>query len=202
MSRLDKITGIILAGGKSSRMGRDKAFLAMGDKTLFEVVMDKMLKFFKEVMAVVAEPSLYEKYNKKILIKKDIIPESGPLGGLYTGLLSSSNRDNFLIACDMPFLNPNLLTYMAKNIKNSDAVVAEYNKRQHPLFGFYSKSCVSAAKLQISKGNFKMRDFLGKVKAEIVGESEVKEFDSKGLSFININTYDEYKSYYGRFQEN
>tara|TARA_B100000315_G_C14511563_1_gene557208 strand:+ start:362 stop:964 length:603 start_codon:yes stop_codon:yes gene_type:complete len=198
---LDKVTGIILAGGKSSRMGQDKAFLAMGDKTLFEVVMDKMLKFFKEVVVVVAEPSLYEKYNQKILIKKDIIPESGPLGGLYTGLLFSSNRDNFLIACDMPFSNPDLLTYMAKNAKDSDAVVAEYNRRQHPLFAFYSKSCASAARLQISKGNLKMRDFLGQIGTKITKESEVKEFDSNGLSFININTYDEYKSCYGKFQK-
>lgn len=191
---MHEITGIILAGGKSKRMGADKAFLKIGDKTLFELVMDKMLGLFNEVIAVVAQPSLYEKYSQKILIKKDVIAERGPLGGLYTGLLSSNNGYNFVTACDMPFLNEQLLLEMIKSIADSDAMIPEFNGRLHPLFGLYTKSCASVAQNQISKDNLKMRDFLGKVKTRIIKEPDIKEFDSRGLSFININTYEEYKS--------
>jgi len=199
---MDEITGIVLAGGKSKRMGTDKAFLPIGDETLFEIMIDKMLRLFNEVIAVVAEPSLYKKYSQKIIIKKDIIAEKGPLGGLYTGLLSSNNEYTFVIACDMPFLNEQLLLQMIKNIADSEAIIPEFKGRLHPLFGLYAKSCAPTAQDQISKGNLKMRDFLGKVKTKFVIESEIKEFDPEGLSFININTFEEYEFCCRKFQKN
>lgn len=121
-----KVAGIVLAGGRSKRMGRNKVYLSFGGKFLIEIIIDKISPLFKDIMIVVSQPELYKRLG--FCVRKDIIPEKGPLGGIYTGLLYSNNRYNFVVACDMPFLNPNLIRYMIKNCQCYDIVVPEYKK--------------------------------------------------------------------------
>lgn len=192
---MSSVTGIILAGGKSRRMGQDKSFISIGGKSLIEIVMDKMLSVFEEVVIITNNASKYEKYIAKVDVRTDVIPECGPLGGIYTGLISTQSSFNFVVACDMPFLNINLLSAMIKKIDSDDAIVVEYGDRIHPLCALYHRNCSEIIKKQIDKGNFKMRDFLKCIKVKKLNETEVKEFDPNGMSLVNINTYDEYLKY-------
>ncbi len=190
-----EITGIILSGGKSSRMGRDKAFLPFPHKPLIEIMIDKLSVLFNELIVVTGNPHLYSKYGIRTV--KDIIPQRGPLGGIYTGLLFSKNHYNFIVACDMPFLNPDLVHYMVQKIKGYDLVVPEYGDQLQPLCAIYSKNCIESIKEELSGDNLKVTCFFKNVKQKLITEEEIKKTDFQGLSFVNINTPEEYKSFKG-----
>jgi molybdopterin-guanine dinucleotide biosynthesis protein A len=190
---MDKISGIILSGGKSSRMGEDKAFLPFPDKPLIEIVIDKLKLIFKELLIITDKPEHYKKYNVKIF--KDEFSERGPLGGIYTGLIHSQNKYNFVIACDMPFLNLELINYLIQKINNYDLVSFKYKGKIEPLFAIYSKNCISAIEKQLQDKDFKITNFFSKVKVKIIEEKEALKYDPQGLSFISINTSDEYQKY-------
>jgi molybdopterin-guanine dinucleotide biosynthesis protein A len=189
------VSGIILSGGKSIRMGQDKAFLLLGDKPLVEKVINAFGELFEQVLVVTNNPEKYGEYRQKLTIKEDVIPDKGPLGGIYSGLLSSQNVYNFIIACDMPFLNRELLAYIVNQAKNFDAVIPEYKGRLNPLFALYSKDCIPEFKKQISQDNLKIRNFIGDMNAKILPSAEVEKLDPQGLSFTNINTYGQYQSW-------
>lgn len=179
-------TGIILAGGKSSRMGGDKAFTLLSGRPLVEIVINKLSPLFKDLIIITNKPFLYKKYGLRT--KDDILKDRGPLGGIYTGLLSSYNMYNFIVACDMPFINQDLTRYMLGKTDGYDATIAEYNGRLQPLSAVYSKGCMKLAKKLLSENNLKLTDFLKHLKIRIIDENEVRRFDAEGLSFTNINT--------------
>ena len=190
-----EISGIILSGGKSSRMGRDKASLPFPHKPMIEIMIDKLSVLFNELMIVTANPDLYSKYGIRTV--EDVIPQHGPLGGIYTGLLFSKNHYNFIIACDMPFLNPDLVRYMVQKINGYDLVVPEYGDQLQPLCAIYSKNCIESIKKELSRDNLKITYFFRNVKQKLITEEEIKKTDLQGLSFVNINTPEEYESLKG-----
>tara|TARA_Y100000031_G_C8093839_1_gene325457 strand:+ start:160 stop:753 length:594 start_codon:yes stop_codon:yes gene_type:complete len=189
------VSGIILSGGKSTRMGQDKAFLLPEGKPLVEIAIDVLSELFEQVLVITNNPEKYGKYRQKLIIKEDLIPDKGPLGGIYTGLLSSQNVYNFIIACDMPFLNRELLAYIVNQAEGFDAVIPEYKGRLNPLFALYSKDCIPEFKKQISQDNLKIRNFIGDMNAKILPSTEVEKLDPQGLSFTNFNTYEQYQSW-------
>lgn len=187
---IDNVTGIILAGGKSSRMGEDKAFLPFPEKSLIEILIDKLSFIFKDLIIITNKLHLYEKYGIKTYC--DILKERGPLGGIYTGLVSSEDMHNFIVACDMPFLNRDLIQYMLGEISDYDVVIPERNDRLHPLCAVYSKNCIKPIEKGLSKNNLKITDFLKYVKTRIINEKEIAQFDLDNSSFVNINTPKDY----------
>lgn len=189
---IDNITGIILAGGKSSRMGEDKSFIAFQGRPLIESVIDKLSTLFKDLIIITNNSSPYKKYKIKTYI--DIIKDRGPLGGIYTGLYHSNTKYNFIVACDMPFLNISLVEYMVQRINGYDVVIAKRLGRLHPLFGIYSQNCIKFIKGKLVKDNLKIRDFFKYVKVKIITDRETGKFDENGLSFVNINTPEDYRS--------
>src|SRR6266496_3170841 len=96
------ITGIILAGGKSSRMGTNKAFLRLGNKYVIEILADLMKNIFSKMILITNEPALYK--FLKIDIYEDIYKNKGPLGGIHSGLVNSQTEKNFVLSCDIPFI--------------------------------------------------------------------------------------------------
>ena len=188
------MTAIILAGGKSSRMGTDKAFLKIGNQPLIKRQIGLLRKLFKKIIIVTNTLPKYRGY-KGIKIIPDIIPHRGPLGGIYSGLIASRSFYNFVVACDMPFLNIELLRHMLSRIKGYDVIVARYKGEIEPLSAIYSKDCIRPIKEQLDKNNLKIRDLFKKVKVKVIKESEVIKFDSQAFSFLNINTLDEYQKY-------
>lgn len=183
---IDNTTGIILAGGESVRMGKDKAFILFSGKPLIETVMVKLSALFKDLIIITNKPRLYRKYGIKI--QKDILPGRGPLGGIYTGLLSSKTLHNFIVACDMPFLNQDLIRYMVEEINGFDVVIAKAHGRFQPVHAVYSKHCIGPIENELSKNNLKITNFFQYVKVRTITEKEAARFDPDGLSFKNINT--------------
>jgi len=153
---------------------------------------------FNELIIVTDNPDLYGKYGIRTI--KDIIPQRGPLGGIYTGLLFSKNHYNFVTACDMPFLNPDLVHYMVEEINGYDLAVPEYGDQLQTLCAIYSKNCIELIKEDLSRDNLKITHFFRNVKQRLITEEEVKEIDFQGLSFVNINTPEEYQSLKGSLQ--
>ena len=183
---INNITGIILAGGESSRMGQDKAFILLSGKPMIEVLIDKMSEVFSDLMIVTNKPHLYEKYGIKTY--EDIVKNMGPMGGIYTGLLTARKGYSFFFACDMPFLNSSLIRFMSENIKGYNAVVPQHNGRLEPLYAVYSRNCITAIENQLHKNNLKITDFLSLVKVRVITEQEIAMFDAERKCFTNINT--------------
>ena len=182
------MTAIILAGGKASRMGgRDKAFLKIGDETLIGIQLRGLKNIFKEIIIVTNSPDRYIGL-KGVKVVSDIVPYQGPLGGIFSGLTASNDNHNFIVACDMPFLNGPLIKYMTENRNGFDIIVPKIGKRFHPLFGIYSKDCIPAIEEMLKKNRLKVTNIFPKVRTRFILKDEITKFDGKLLSLVNINT--------------
>ena len=184
---MDKITGIILAGGKSQRMGKEKASLKIGKTYLIEVIAGKIKDFFEEIILIITNDSFKYQFPG-VRVVTDVVPGKGPLGGIYTGLLVSQSKYNFICACDMPLLNLNLLKFMVSQINENDAVIPIIKGFDEPLHSIYSKSCLPAIKYQLQTGDLKIKNFFPRIKCKYIPEDKIKKYDPCLLSFINLNT--------------
>lgn len=187
------MTAIILAGGKATRMGcADKAFLRLGREMLIKRQLRLIRKLFKKIIIVTNSPQRYRNLNG-VRIVTDLIPNRGPLGGIYSGLQASEDDYNFVLACDMPFINLDLISYMLKKIKGFDIVIPRYNRKFEPLYAVYSRNCIKPIENGLSRKNLKITRFLQYVKVRIISKKEITQFDLNGISFVNINTPNDYR---------
>ncbi|MDP2938929.1 MAG: molybdenum cofactor guanylyltransferase [Candidatus Omnitrophota bacterium] len=184
------MNAIILAGGKSRRMGFDKAFIKIEGMPIIKRELSLLKKIFKEVIIVTNGLDKYRGF-KKVSIIKDVIPERGPLGGIYSGLISSNSLYNFVVACDMPFINEALIKYMIKNKESYDIILPKINGRYHPLFGIYNKRCLPIIKHMLEQNRLKISDIFLKLKCYFISRKKIEEFDQGLLSLVNINTKDD-----------
>lgn len=184
------ISGIILAGGKSSRMKSDKAFLKLGEKTIIEELISRLEKKFQTLIIIANDREKYEIFGKPVI--KDIIPDKGPLGGIYTGLVTSDSFYNFIFSCDAPFVNFDLIDYMSDNLNNVDIIVPRCDGRFHPLHAIYSTECINPIREQLDKNDLKVTNFFSKVNTRVVDESELEKLDLGQEPFRNINTREDY----------
>jgi molybdopterin-guanine dinucleotide biosynthesis protein A len=139
------VSFIILAGGKSKRLGRNKVVEKIGNQSLLERVLSTLSTFNREMIVVIAEDSSLPELTgyPKLKIVRDIYPGKGSLGGVYTGLVSSNSFYNVVVACDMPFLNLDLIRYMISIAESADAVIPKtLNNVLEPLHAIYSKKCI------------------------------------------------------------
>jgi molybdopterin-guanine dinucleotide biosynthesis protein A len=180
------MTGIILAGGKSQRMGRNKAFLDAGGVPLFERVYVVFRKLFSEIIIVANDARPFERYEA--LLRNDIIVNKGALGGLYTGLFYSSTYHAFCSACDMPLLNPQVIKYMTEGRDDYDVIVPKTADGLHPLHAIYSKNCLDPMRQLLERDDLRIVNFFQQVRVRYIEETEIKEFDPHMRSFINVNT--------------
>jgi molybdopterin-guanine dinucleotide biosynthesis protein A len=132
------ITGIVLAGGKSSRMGTNKSFLKFGDKEAVEITINLMKSLFSEVIISSNQPEEYEKFGLPIF--KDIYEFKGPLAGIHSGLLHSQTEKNFVISCDVPLITKEMIEYLVESEGESDIVICKADGFNQQLVGFYKKS--------------------------------------------------------------
>ena len=183
------MTGIILAGGKSRRMGRNKAFIDSGGVPLFERVYRVVKEIFSEIIIVTNDVLPFERYEA--ILQRDIILNKGALGGLYTGLFHSSNYHAFCSACDMPFLNPRVIEYMTEERDEYDVIVPKTHDGLHPLHAIYSKNCLNPMRQLLDRDDLRIVDFFGQVRVRYIEEMEIREFDPHMRSVINVNTEEE-----------
>jgi molybdopterin-guanine dinucleotide biosynthesis protein A len=185
------ITGVILVGGKSRRMGRDKAFLHIAGKTFFERVLEILGERFDRLMLVGDPVERFAVYSLPVL--PDIYPGSA-LGGLYTALYHAKTQYIFVSSCDMAFPNSNVLCLLCSLRVGFDAVVPRSMHGFEPLFALYAKSCLEPMRNLLESGNRRIRDFYPKVLVRYVQSEELAHFDRDGRSFVNVNTLEELKT--------
>jgi molybdopterin-guanine dinucleotide biosynthesis protein A len=187
-----KITLAILTGGKSKRMGQDKAFLSFLGETLVERIMRRLDGLAQEVLFI--GPNCLNTNLSGIRSIPDLLPGRGPLGGLYTALNAASQPAVALIACDMPFVSADLLAYQNQLLEseNMDIVLASTARGLEPLHAIYRrKTCLPATRDALNNGENRLISWFPKVKVRILTYSEIIPFDNHGLTFLNVNTPDE-----------
>ncbi len=189
---MSNMTVIILAGGKASRFGRDKAFVKIEGIPIIKRQIKILSKAFKKIIIVTNSPDKYRLKGVKII--QDIIPDKGPLGGLYSGLRASDSIYNFVVACDMPFLNERLVKYMIKNIKNFDVFIPKIDNKLHPLCGIYSKNCIPVIEQRLMQDRLKVSGIFSELKAKFISKKKLQSFDKALLCLENINTLQDLKN--------
>lgn len=188
------VTGVILAGGKSRRMGVEKAFIELGGSTIIERVMDTIGRVVSEIIIVANDLELFNHIkaqydgNIPIEIVTDIYQGVGVLGGLHSGLYHAAGDSVFLCACDMPFINPDLVKFIVNVLDKNDAAVPIVNNYFEPLLAAYSKGCLMSIERGIKRGERQMLSFYDDVKLRKINEWELRAVDKSLHSFININS--------------
>ena len=183
------ITGIILAGGKSSRYGKNKALVKMNGTPLIERVLAVMGSVFENLLLITNSPEEYA--HLKLPMKQDLIRGLGPIGGIYTGLESISQEAGFFVACDMPFLNESLMRHILAVRGQFDAVVPRVDWKIEALQALYSKNCLPAIRFLIESGEYQVIKFFDMVRTRYVDEAEIRVFDPQLRSFANVNRPEE-----------
>jgi len=181
---------IVLAGGKSLRLGYDKVLEIIGNTSLLERVISRVSLLSSEVIIVTAneQTNLELVDYPKLRILCDIYPGKVPIGGIYTGLATSTSLYNLVVASDMPFLNHNLLHYMIQLSANFDLVVPRVGNLVEPLHAVYTKRCLASIEQMIKQDKLSVNQLFQLVKTRYVETEEIERFDPKHLSFFNINT--------------
>lgn len=183
------ITGIILAGGKSLRYGKNKALVEVEGTRLVERVISVMQPLFEDLIIITNTPREYD--YLQLPMHEDVIKGLGPLGGVYTGLETISSESGFFVACDMPFLQSALIRHMVEIKDDFDAVVPKVDWKIEPLHAIYTKNCLPAIKKLINAQGYQIIKFFDNIRVRYVKEKEIRSFDSKLKSFLNVNSPEE-----------
>ncbi len=175
------ITGIILAGGKSSRIGSDKGFLLLNNKTFIRHIIEAIQPHVNEII-IVSNNADYDVFNLKRV--NDLIKNAGPLAGIYTGLHHSNTKNNLVLSCDVPLINSEILKQLTDNVEeNIDIIQLESNSKTMPLIALYNKNCESRFLELLQQDERRLRFAVKQCKAKtIVLNKELERFT------LNINT--------------
>lgn len=183
------MTGIVLAGGRSSRFGSDKALAPWKGTTMLEAVLSAIKPLFPLVIVVARNlDRLRSLEGPGVRLVPDAFQPEHPLGGLHTGLSACPTAHAFACGCDMPLVNPALVRLVSGHAPGFDAVVPVFDGYPQPLFAVYSRDCLPAMGEMIAEGNLRMGDLARRVKARLIPEEEVRTADPKGVSFMDVDT--------------
>ena len=214
----DNCTGVILAGGENKRMPVLKAFIEVEGKKIIERNLKIMRQLFNEIIIVTNQPELYSYLGVPMF--GDVYNIRGPMTGVLTALMNSSNKWIFVSACDMPFINPDFIRFMANERYNPaclaiidrernrdldtisragiyDAVVPLVNYKAEPLFAFYSKKVMNSLEQFVLTGKKSIKYFLlnHDKRVKYITSEEIKNIDPEARSFINLNTPEDIELY-------
>lgn len=186
------MTGIILAGGKNSRMGTNKAFLEIDGIRLMDKTINIYREIFSEIIIVTNDPLSYIEFTAAAIVT-DIYKGKGPLGGIYTGLYYSKNDHSFISACDMPYLSKDFIIYLTKLADKFDIIVPQLSEGFQPLHAIYSQNCLSHIKKMLIADKLKISGFYKDVRLLSIPEEKIKPFNQDGRLFLNINKPEDLK---------
>jgi len=187
--KIAHISGVLLAGGKSRRMGRDKRNLIISGKSLFNHALHVLESVFSEIIIVVGTiSSVVQKLNHQVVT--DLIPDKGSAGGLYTGLTYATNPQVFAVACDMPFLNPAVIERVCELSSSKDVTMVRLSHGFQPMHSVYSKQCLPVLHNMINADQLRIQDLLSEneLKKEILEQETIQDIDPQFKSFLNVNT--------------
>lgn len=191
MSQISKehITGIILAGGKSSRIGKDKALFDFNGKALVSYALEALEPLCDTLVISANQTGKYEAFGLPVL--PDEIKDVGPMGGILTCLNHSVTQHNLVISCDTPFVGTDLFRYLLNEIENFQVVVPSHETFLiEPLNAYYNTNIIGELESSIRNGNYKMMDFFKKIRFKSVEIDERLPFFNEHL-FLNINTMED-----------
>ncbi len=184
---MQNASGIILAGGKGSRINKNKALITLPDgKALIQRSISVLKEFFTEILIVANKREPYEDFGVQVV--EDLMRGMGPLGGIFTGLCYSTSYSNFVIGCDIPFPQPGLIRLLLEKRGDYDVVIPEAAGEVEPLFAVYSKKCLPVILHHLHERDLKVRNILARLKVRKIEEGEINRVDPERLSFFNINT--------------
>ena len=186
---MKSVSAIILAGGQSRRMGCDKALIAFEGKPIIVHVIDTLRELSDDVLVVSNRSEVYASFGARVVPDAD--PPSGPLGGISVGLAAAQHDLAIVVACDMPFLNTQLLRSLVERAVNVDAVVPLTGDRFEPLHAVYRRACLAAINLHLAGGDRRVISFFDEVQVKAVPETDWRLIDPTGRSLANLNTLDD-----------
>lgn len=183
------MTAIILAGGKGSRLGRNKALQVLEGKSLIQRVIERLDALSAEIVIVTASGEPVP-CSSAVPVKtvSDIYAGRGPLVGLYSGLMASTCKQAVVVGCDMPFLSVRLIEYMSQISSSFDVVVPRIEDKVEPLCAVYSTNCLPAIRELLERDELRINRLFNMVKVRYIGEAEINRFDPRHLSFFNVNS--------------
>ena len=185
-------TAVILAGGKSSRMGRPKALLPFDDEPLIAHIVRDLKRIFAEAVVVAAPDQ--ELPPLPVALVRDQVAYQGPVSGIYHGLKAAATEVCFVTSCDAPFLNLALISHLLSQISDFDVVVPFWQERCQPLHAIYRRSVAPLLREQLDRGELRPISLYPKVRTREIYENELRRFDPEGLSFLNMNTPEDYQA--------
>jgi len=186
------VTSIVLAGGRSSRLGKDKAFLEVKGQFLIERILRRLGQISEEIIIVANEVDRYEQFEGIVI--SDVYPGKGALGGIFSGLRTATHHHTLVVACDMPFLNVSLLRYMQGLAPSHDVVIPRLGELTEALHAIYSKNCLPFIERQLRVGDLRIVHFFPRVRVRYLEQEEMEAFDPEHLSFYNINSEEDLKN--------
>ncbi len=183
-----EVTGVLLAGGNSRRMGEDKRYLVVGEQTLLERGLAVLRSLFQQVLVVIAQDSPPLDVDARVV--RDLLPACGSLGGLHSGLTEASTPYIFVVACDMPFLDPAVIAQFTSRRATADIVMAKLAGRLHPMHALYGQRCLPVVEQMIRAQQLKIQDMVSQTSLRVhyVTEADLLTLDPSGRSFHNVNT--------------
>jgi len=182
-------TIVIQAGGESRRMGQDKALLPFLGQPLIERILERISGLADEILVTTNKPGAFQFLG--VPLYPDLVPDRGALGGLYTALNAASHPMVGVVACDMPFLNPDLLAFERKKLMetNSDVVIPETDSGLEPFHAVYRRStCLEPAKSALDAGKWRVDAWFYQIKLLALTSEEMRLYDPHLVSFWNVNT--------------
>ncbi|HET9015686.1 MAG TPA: molybdenum cofactor guanylyltransferase [Thermomicrobiaceae bacterium] len=194
---MDPLSVAVLAGGRSRRMGRDKASAPLGDASLLDRVLDRVAGVGQETILVTADAVDARPGVRNVV---DEVPGRGGLGGIHAALRAATYAHCLVVACDMPFLNRSLLRYMAEEPRDYDVLVPSLDAGRsdqgesetlETLHAIYGRACLPTIERRLVAGSLKLADLLDDLRVRRIPESVVHRYDPDLLSFFNANTPDD-----------
>ena len=184
-----KVTGVVQAGGKSTRMGGNpKALIELGGRSIVERVVAALTPAVDDVLVVTNTPELYAFLGLPMVA--DVYPDHGSLGGIYSGL-RAAGEIAFTVACDKPFLHPEVVRLVVERAGEGDVVIPRVGEQLETLHAAYSQTCLPPIEARLRAGRLKIVGFFDDVRVVEISAAEVARFRDPAIAFMNVNTPDE-----------
>jgi molybdopterin-guanine dinucleotide biosynthesis protein A len=185
-----RVTGVIQAGGKSTRMGgRPKALLELGGRRIIERVLDAVAPVVDDVLIVTNTPELYAFLGVPMV--PDLHPDHGSLGGIFTGLAAASGEAAFTVACDMPFLHREIVRLVVARAAEGDVVIPRVGTQLETMHAVYGKACLRPIESRLRAGRLRIVGFFDSVRVVEIDEADVARHRAPEVAFMNVNTPEE-----------
>lgn len=186
---------LILAGGENRRIQFQKGLLEFNGKRIIETSSALFEKYFNKVFISTNSPEIYFYLGFRMI--GDILNYRGPMTGIFSAFVCSGASEIFVAACDMPFINGNLISLIINNFSGQDAVIPVFNGKPQPLLGIYSRTITGVMEERIKFKKRGMMDLLNDINVHFIKEEDILKVDPEGRSFVNINTMEELKKVTG-----